>query len=294
MKKYWVVISIVIILGVIAGYFGGLDKRGEAEEVFEEEYIPPGELLEREYVVGKPKEFEVPQGEVMFGKVKWFFNDSLLMECGNDENYKKEMYKVLLFDEQAWRKVQNVREGDKIAVFYDKIKEGVKWKRIDPVYGIYLQRDIPNVERFINHEIIYISKYKNCAWGEQFYGRFMDKDGRVYRFDFSEYGGIRCSEYDDDEAFYRSLERIRKTKEPVKVVDKSIVKQILDWGSEVDPSADYYGDGCAAFDYGMDYELLCHPKTGEFVILEMTGDIEARLSDINAKKIVDLCEENIY
>ncbi len=307
MKKLCMVFIIALIFFGIAGsFFGGVNRDeaaetvdeaaetvDEAAETVEEVYVPVEELLEREYVVGKTKEFEVPPGEVMFGEVKCFCSNSLLMECGNDENYKKETYEVLLVDEQAWSKVEYVQEGDKIAVFYDKIEEGITWKKIDPVYGIYLQRDIPNVEQFINHEIVYISKYINYAWIDEAYGWFMDKDGRVYRFEFSEDEGIECLDSDAPEAFYRSLERIRKTKEPEKVVDASVVKQILDWGSEVDASADYYGVGCAACDMGTRYELLCHPKTGEFVILKTSGDQIARLNDINAEKIVDLCEENI-
>ena len=129
---------------------------------------------------------------------------------------------------------------------------------------------------------------------ESLYGCFMDKDGGVYYFDFSEEDGTCYPEYDDVEVFYRSLERIRKTEEPEKVVDEAIVKQILELRNEVDMSADYYGIVSAACDAGVSRQLLYDPKTREFVCLQESGDDEVLLDDENAVKIIKLCKDNIY
>ncbi len=38
----------------------------------------------------------------------------------------------------------------------------------------------------INQDIVFISQYSNFAWGYQNYGSFIDKNGDLYKFDFSD------------------------------------------------------------------------------------------------------------
>lgn len=44
--------------------------------------------------------------------------------------------------------------------------------------------DIENIE--INQDIVFIYQYTNWAWEYQNYGSFIDKNGKSYKFDFSE------------------------------------------------------------------------------------------------------------
>lgn len=242
------------------------------------------ELIERTEDEEKYKDFVRPQGEVLFCELKGVSEKACIVEYEDEETCEFKECRVPL-DVKEQEKLPDMDIGDKLVVFYEGTIMGEMPGKVETVYAIYLQENVPHIERYVDHEIMFLSETRDV--GEHGVdGCFMDMDGRMYSFDFTGKGSFVPQEMEDRAALYRSLEKIRKTTEPDKVLDESLVKQICEMGSQIDSAADYYGyyEGeCSTESY---YIRFCYPETGEEVTLYYSGYDICWLEDENAKKIL--------
>lgn len=290
MKKYWLLLVLVVVLCGLTGCGKRSDVHEEISETSTDVVISKDDyelkLIERESE-DENTDFEAPSGKVAFGILKGLSDKSLIMEYEDSETYEITECRVPL-DVQEQERVPDLDVGENIVVFYDGTIEGDLPREINEVYAIYPQDEVPHAERFVEHEIVFLTEYMSYAWGLQFHGCFMDADGRVYSFEFEEDNYGRPPESNDRAAFFRSLEKIRKTTKPEKVVDASVVKQVCDIGCKIDAGADYYGLFAVEYDSGVHRSWFCHPETREPIMLDMSGEDIMRLEDENAKKLVEM------
>ncbi|MBQ8245726.1 MAG: hypothetical protein IJZ42_01155 [Lachnospiraceae bacterium] len=185
---------------------------------------------------------------------------------------------------------------------YGKIRYVPIWAHTDQYGNYYVPiseevmscvPDIEHTEKEVEHEILLIRAYVNWSEGFNFHGSFMDKEGNVYLFDFSNYENVwSVPEVEDNATFVRALEEIRKTAKPKTTVDAQVVNEVRETGCKIDQTAELYEiKDWRGADMGDDYIVFCNPKTKEFVFLETFGDYSYRLEEKHAKKLAEMYRE---
>lgn len=142
-----------------------------------------------------------------------------------------------------------------------------------------------NTKEIPKKGIVLVWQYVNGAWGYENKGTFVDINGNVYTFDFSDYIDIS-----QEETVQRLLEIYEKDK-PTMSVDKEIVKEcylkIPDINTEAELKKEYAG--CVDMGQQTLYAMTYNQDT--LVKLCSEGDYEVKRNDKNAQEISDLYEE---
>lgn len=137
-------------------------------------------------------------------------------------------------------------------------------------------------------KIIFIDAYSNYAWGYADDGIFIDTNGDVWSYDFSQY---YYPHYDEDkEDVVEHLDRddlfriIQKYTEPIAKIDIDILKEAYALGLKVDPDAEFKQKSMAC-DMGQYTLYFVNPETGEDVKIYSQGDTDFIPKDRYAKKL---------
>lgn len=138
-------------------------------------------------------------------------------------------------------------------------------------------------------EIILIERYINYAWGYANEGVFIDSNGGVYSFDFSEINGANG---ETDEQFLDKLQMIRKYAEPFATLDKEMLSELYWYSNNINIKAEM-PEKHTVCDAGETQIFICAPDTHELVLCRQKGDFTGTLKDTNAKKLLSLYDKTI-
>lgn len=146
-----------------------------------------------------------------------------------------------------------------------------------------MDKSINIKDTVINQDIVLINHYTNWAWGYQSYGSFIDKDGNLYEFDFSD---LPC-DISAQEEIGKMLE-IRENEKPVgNFCNEKKLKYLYELLYKVDENAGFDEENvsCDAGQdtlYGVRYE-----EDGSSVLVKIysDGDWIENPKDKNAQKL---------
>lgn len=136
-------------------------------------------------------------------------------------------------------------------------------------------------------EIIFISRYQAWDLGYLDSGYFVDTDGAVYAFDFSQY---TYDMQNDEELFLKKLWVIRNLTEPFATIDIEVLKEIYYYGMMLDMAAEYSKEwmGC---DMGQHSLIFRNAETDASIVFYEDGDVRGELQDASARHLVSVYEE---
>ncbi|MDE5945935.1 MAG: hypothetical protein K2G63_01310, partial [Oscillospiraceae bacterium] len=142
-----------------------------------------------------------------------------------------------------------------------------------------------------DNEIILISRYINHAWGYDNDGIFIDSDGGVYSFDFSqEINNYNHNE--TDETFLNKLQTIRTYTEPFVTLNANILNELYSYSSGINPDAELNSKH-EAYDAGENQLMICDTDTHKLVLCHEKGDYSGTLKDTYAKKLLLFYDDTI-
>ena len=136
--------------------------------------------------------------------------------------------------------------------------------------------------------IVLITRYQNWAWGVDDRGSFVDKDGDVYSFSFTDADTLYDYDPVSGSDLLETLEKIRADREPEGKADSDAMQQILQLIPEIDTSADVTEEHCA---YDAGQTTLYAVRGHEIIALHSSGDYKRELADDAARKIVTVVNE---
>ena len=140
------------------------------------------------------------------------------------------------------------------------------------------------------NEILLVSRSTNGAWGYADSGYFIDTNGDVYGFDFSQMGYRMYTHYGMD--FYDKLMLIRENV-PSKInIGEDMVNKIYELGEEIDPGAGFDSQNMAC-DMGQRTIYYYDADTGDLIRCISHGDNEELPKDRNARKLANLVENDL-
>ena len=134
--------------------------------------------------------------------------------------------------------------------------------------------------------IVVVSSYRNWAWGYQHSGTFIDFEGKVYEFDFSD------EEIKNDIEFVERLEAYYHSSDlnySQKVSDPALVSEIAALSDLISPNAEITKEH-AAYDAGQNTIYLLNSEN-ELVKIYSDGDYTEINTDKHAEKAMDICRK---
>ncbi|MBQ9609535.1 MAG: hypothetical protein IJV15_08855 [Lachnospiraceae bacterium] len=131
-------------------------------------------------------------------------------------------------------------------------------------------------------DIILISDYSNYAEGYQERGWFIDGNGNVYDYDFTD--GYMPEYYSQNEGyeFKEKLRLIKEKAKPTGTCDISAISKIYTEGISIDPDAEYLNE-FAANDAGQNCLYFHDSENDELVLISASGDTDITPTDKHAK-----------
>ena len=136
-------------------------------------------------------------------------------------------------------------------------------------------------------EILLVNQYKNFAWGYQDSGYFIDTNGNVYGFSFSEISNsIGIGE------LHEHLMLIRDNVEPKANIGMNAVRKLYTLGEGIDPEAEMDRQHMA-YDAGQRTLYYYDADTGEMVKCISQGDYDELPKDPKARELAAYVERNI-
>lgn len=138
-------------------------------------------------------------------------------------------------------------------------------------------------------EILIISQYINFAEGYQDEGVFIDSNGGVYFYSFSQptYNLNKIAEED----YISKFKVIQKYTEPVCVLNEKTISRAKELCSKIEKSDSYETECTGSCDIGS-YKLYVQ-KEGELISCRESGDWEGALKSASAKKLMNFYDESI-
>lgn len=130
--------------------------------------------------------------------------------------------------------------------------------------------------------VVFVYVYQNWAWGYQCAGSFVDLNGDVYSFDFSDRDPMKDPEPMDDKDLIEELIKIRDTEEPVRQVDADEIEACYRKIDDIDISAEVSSESVAC-DAGQ--HTLYIADGYELIMLSSDGDYQKIKEDKTAKKL---------
>lgn len=142
-----------------------------------------------------------------------------------------------------------------------------------------------------DNEIILISRYINYAWGYDNNGIFIDSDGGVYSFDFSQEIN-NYNQNETDEIFLNKLQTIRTYTKPFVTLNANILNELYSYSSEINPNAELNSKH-EAYDAGENQLMVCDTDTHKLVLCREKGDYSGTLQDTYAKKLLSFYDDTV-
>ena len=131
-------------------------------------------------------------------------------------------------------------------------------------------------------------RWSNMAWGYQDRGYFIDTDGCVYEFNFSE-SPVGMIDGQNIE-FVDRLKAIREDSESKAVFNEDFVKQISALGANLSAD-DEFNKISMRRDYGQRTLYFFQPETKELLKCKSIGDYDYLPMNESAARIAELFEE---
>lgn len=142
-------------------------------------------------------------------------------------------------------------------------------------------------------DIVFVRVVSNYAWGYTYCGSFVDTDGNVYSFDFSDDAknedGRPFPNEQDDRPLIERLEEIRKTEKPERTLDAKAIDSCAAYIPNIDTSAEMKTEFTAC-DAGQ-RTIYAVTEDGKLIEMFTEGDNTGFLDDKAAKKIVNSLEK---
>lgn len=140
-------------------------------------------------------------------------------------------------------------------------------------------------------EILLIDQRKNYAWDFQHDGIFIDSEGGVYSFDFSE-NSDNYKEFSSHADFINALHIIRANEEPFANLNDSLIQELYWYVSNIDINSEFT-ETSRACDAGSDTIDIYHKGTQALITCYETGDYNGKLQDKYAKKLCSFYKRKI-
>ena len=141
----------------------------------------------------------------------------------------------------------------------------------------------PSTER---SNIVIVSSYRNWAWGYQHSGTFIDFEGKVYEFDFSD------EEIKNNDDFLTRLEEYYHSADlsySQKVSDPTLISEIAALSDKISSNAEITKEH-TAYDAGQNTIYLLNSEN-KLVKIYSNGDYTEINTDENAVRAADLCRK---
>lgn len=138
-------------------------------------------------------------------------------------------------------------------------------------------------------EILIISQYINFAEGYQDEGMFIDSNGGVYFYSFSQ-PTYNLNDFAEED-YMAKLKVIQKYTEPACVLNEKTISRAKKLCSKIDKSESYETECTGSCDIGS--YILYVQKEGELISCRESGDWEGTLKSASAKKLMNFYDESI-
>ncbi|MGN0346585.1 MAG: hypothetical protein ACI4DU_04795 [Lachnospiraceae bacterium] len=137
-------------------------------------------------------------------------------------------------------------------------------------------------------QIIIINRYVNYAAGYQDEGFFIDVNGRVYFYCFSQL--VYQEVPDTDEDFLIKLKDIQQYAEPLMTIDDSVMSEAINLCFQID-AAETYEKELTAYDAGDRILYVCNDA--DMIPCRQIGDYEGALDSVSARNFIEYFDNTL-